>query len=85
MKNGTKVATRLRKAEGGGIPWMTILDGDGIELVTSDSPDGNVGCPISEAECAWFVAMIEKTALIAPQETAASVAEALAKHAASRR
>ena len=29
--------------------------------MTSDGPSGNIGCPITEEECAHFIKMIEKT------------------------
>ena len=40
MTNGEEVAKRLRKGEGGGIPWMVILDGKGTALINSDGPGG---------------------------------------------
>ncbi len=57
------VIDRLRKGHsGGGIPWMTIVDADGKELVTSDAPKGgNIGCPVQPEEVAWFRAMLAKT------------------------
>ena len=62
MIDGAKVAARLRKGKRGGIPWMVILDGDGKELVTSDGPKGNVGCPVAPHEIDWFMTMIARTA-----------------------
>ena len=60
--DGTKVIAALRTGKkGGGIPWMTILDGDGKELVTSDGPKGNVGCPAQPDEIDWFRTMLERT------------------------
>jgi hypothetical protein len=59
---GAAVAKTLRAAhKGGGIPWMTILDGAGKELVTTDGPKGNVGCPAQPDEIAWFRTMLERT------------------------
>jgi hypothetical protein len=40
---------------------MAILDGDGKQLVTSDGPKGNIGCPFEPHEIAWFRTMLEKT------------------------
>ncbi len=61
-RGAAAVAKRLRAAHrGGGIPWMTILDAAGKELVTSDGPNGNVGCPARPDEIAWFRAMLERT------------------------
>jgi len=63
MEHGETVAEKLRQGHaGGGIPWMVILDADGKELVTSDAPEGNIGCPVQPAEVSWFLQMIEKTA-----------------------
>ena len=61
MKNSKAVIRRLRGTRAGGIPWMTILDGDGQSLVTSDGPKGNVGCPMEDHEIAWFMKMIDKS------------------------
>lgn len=61
MKNGKDVAARLRRDRTGGIPWMVILSADGKELITSDGPRGNVGCPVRPEERAFFIEMLEKT------------------------
>ena len=62
QENAQSVIDRVRgKDAGGGIPWMAILDGDGQQLVTSDGPKGNVGCPYEPAEIAWFRTMLERT------------------------
>jgi hypothetical protein len=60
MKRGKEVAGRLRDSQGGGIPWMAILDGEGKKLVTSDGPQGNIGYPGTPAEIAWFLEMLKK-------------------------
>lgn len=61
-ERGGAVAQKLRGARpDGGIPWMTILDGTGKELVTADGPKGNVGCPAQPHEIAWFRTMLERT------------------------
>jgi hypothetical protein len=85
MEQGGEVGTRLRDGRSGGIPWMTILDGDGTELVTSDGPAGNIGCPITEDECAYFVQMIEQTIQHAPESRVAEIAKALDEYAQKRR
>lgn len=60
--NAAPVIQKLRAGHrGGGIPWMTILDGDGKELVTANGPKGNVGCPAQPEEIAWFRTMLERT------------------------
>lgn len=61
-KGGAKVIEQLRAGhDGGGIPWMTVLDAEGKELVTSDGPKGNVGCPAQPEEIVWFRKMLEQT------------------------
>lgn len=85
MTNGADVGARLRKSEWGGTPWLTILDGEGHEIINSDGPAGNIGCPITEDECAYFVEMIEKSAPTDPQDTAAAIGAALEKFASARR
>lgn len=62
MTGGKELADKLRKDRGGGIPWLVILDEKGQELVTSDGPKGNIGCPATPDEIAWFLEMIGKTA-----------------------
>ena len=61
MTHGKRVAERLRGQARGGIPWMVILNGDGDKLITADGPEGNIGCPVSAAERAHFIAMVQKT------------------------
>ena len=61
--NGDAVAKRLRRERRGGIPWMVILDADGEELVSSDAPTGNIGCPVQPEEVAWFAEMIRRSAI----------------------
>ncbi len=61
--NGDAVAKRLRGERRGGIPWMVILDADGEELVSSDAPTGNIGCPVQPEEVAWFAEMIRRSAI----------------------
>ena len=58
---GAELASRLRGDRQGGIPWIVITDATGQELVTSDGPGGNVGCPVTEEERAWFLQMIDRT------------------------
>ena len=85
MENGEATAGRLRGERGGGIPWITILDAAGTELVTSDGPDGNIGCPVSDDECAYFVSMIEETIQHAPEGRIAEIAKSLDAFAATKR
>jgi len=61
-KRGPEVITKLRAGhDGGGIPWLVVLDGEGKEIVTSDGPKGNIGCPVQPEEIAWFRTMLEKS------------------------
>lgn len=85
MANGEKVDQQLRGTREDGIPWITILDGDGAELVTSDGPNGNIGCPISEEECAFFVSMIKQTVRHSPEGRVAEIANALDAFAQKKR
>lgn len=61
MENGDKVLEELKGDRDGGMPWMVILDGEGNELITSNGPDGNVGCPVEPNEIKHFVDMIRKS------------------------
>lgn len=85
MVHGSEIAQQLRGERTGGIPWITILDSAGEELVTSDGPRGNIGCPITKAECAYFVSMIQSTIQHAPEGRVAEIAVALDTFAQKRR
>ena len=76
-RNGAAVAARLRGDREGGIPWTVITDEHGKELVTSDGPQGNCGCPVTEPECEWFMTMIRKTARTLTADQLATVAAEL--------
>jgi len=81
MANGDAVSEKLRGDRTGGIPWIVILDGEGTELVSSDGPNGNVGCPITTDERAYFVTMVEQTIQHAPAARSAEIGEALDRFA----
>lgn len=81
MVGGQEVAKSLRGERKGGIPWMTILDADRKELVTSDGPKGNIGCPVTEDECAWFLKMLETTRQSVTDAEMKTLAERLEAHA----
>ena len=85
MELGDEVAKKLRGTRTGGIPWIVILDGDGAELISSDGPNGNIGCPITKDECAHFVTMITKTIQHAPAERVSDIQVALEAFAQARR
>ncbi|MEM7305939.1 MAG: hypothetical protein AAF682_04680 [Planctomycetota bacterium] len=61
MKNGKTVGQLLTKGERKGYPWSVILDPEGEQLITSDAPDGNIGCPVMPKEAEHFLAMLDKT------------------------
>ena len=64
---GEKINDRYKGERSGGLPWMVIVGPDGKELLSSnaqtgDSNDGkNIGGPVSEWECAWFIEMLRRT------------------------
>ena len=61
-KRGTEVIGKLRAGhDDGGIPWLVVLDAEGKEMVTSDGPKGNIGCPVQPEEIAWFRTMLDRT------------------------
>lgn len=80
MTNGQAVAIELGGG-GEGLPWMTILDSTGKELVNSTGPTGNIGCPVGEKEQAYFMAMIGKTIQRASPEELKKVEANLAEYA----
>jgi len=61
MTHGKEVGKRITKGESKGYPFSVVLDGSGKELVTSDGPGGNIGCPVTEEEAAWLLEMIGRT------------------------
>ena len=85
MEHGSEVADQLRNGRQGGIPWMVILDADGNELINSDGPNGNIGCPIQPAEIDYFMTMLETTARHSDSEIRAAIRAALEDFAASYR
>ena len=81
MLHGAEVAARLRKGRAGGIPWIVILDTNGKELINSDAPTGNIGCPVTPEEIKWFMTMIEKTARNLDSKEQGMLRSELEKHA----
>lgn len=61
MPSGPELIAELRKEREGGIPWMVVLTADGVELVSSDSEEGNIGYPSSEVGAAHFEKMLRET------------------------
>jgi hypothetical protein len=82
MQRSGDVIKRIRKERRGGIPWMVILDADGKELVTSDGPKGNVGCPVRDHEIDWFMKMVAKTSQHMSDTDRATIEQSLRDYAA---
>ena len=61
MEGGNDLLNELKKDRSGGIPWMTILNGEGQEIVSSVGPQGNIGCPVKSFEIEHFVDMIKQS------------------------
>ncbi len=80
MKNGASLALKLR-GKTGGIPWITIVTPDLKQLVNSDGPQGNIGCPVTDGEIDWFMTMIAKTAKNLDAKEQATIKAELTKHA----
>jgi len=80
MEGGEEVFANLKNKRSGGMPWMTILDGDGKEIVSSVGPKGNVGCPVQPFEIEHFVNMIKQSS-DATEEELGSIKEALTAYA----
>lgn len=85
MKDGQAVADRLRRDRTDGIPWMVILDAEGTELISSDGPHGNIGCPMEAEEREYFVTMIEITKKKMSPGRLTAIASALEEYAAKKR
>ena len=56
---------------------MVILDADGNELISSDGPDGNIGCPVEPSGIDHFMTMLEKTSRHSGAESQAAIRAAL--------
>ena len=80
MEGGQDLLNELKKDQSGGLPWMTILDGDGIEIISSVGPEGNIGFPVEPFEIEYFVEMI-KTASDASDQQLAAISEAMEENA----
>jgi hypothetical protein len=85
MQNGKQAATKLGHGPNAGLPWMTILDSGGDEIINSDSPQGNIGCPITKNECAYFISMIEQSKQHLSRQQINLIATALDAYAAPKR
>ena len=71
-KNGEAVIARLRNKADRSVPWVAILDAEGIILATSDGPKGNIGYPSKPEEIEHFLKMLTATARrLTPEQSAA--------------
>lgn len=81
MTGGKEVARRLRGTDDGGIPWMVILDAQGVTLITSDGPNGNCGYPVLPQEVEHFIAMLKATATRMSADELAQIEQSLNRRA----
>ena len=80
MQDGQDVLDELKKNRSGGLPWMTILDGDGSEIISSVGPDGNIGFPVEPFEIDHFVEMIKQSS-DADESQLSAIREAMTQNA----
>jgi hypothetical protein len=85
MQNGKQAATKLGHGANSGLPWITILDSAGDEIINSDGPQGNIGCPITEKECGYFMTMIEQSKQRLTKQQTTDLATALDAYVAPKR
>jgi hypothetical protein len=62
MTHAKEVAARFCEKDAPGMPWLAVLDAEGKVVVTSDGPDGNIGCPVAPGEISHFMEMLRKGA-----------------------
>jgi hypothetical protein len=60
--HGQEVFEKMRAGRDGGLPWFAVQDGAGRELGTSIGPQGNLGCPYTDAEIETFMGIVAQTA-----------------------
>ncbi len=80
MQGGQDVLDELKKDRSGGLPWMTILDGDGTEIISSVGPEGNIGFPVEPFEIDHFVEMIKQSS-DADERQLSAIREAMTENA----
>jgi len=84
MEDGRDILTKYCK-EPQGIPWFTILDGEGNQLVNSTGPDGNCGCPVTEPEIDHFMDMINQTSKDPSEDNLTAIQKSLEAYTAKWR
>jgi beta-lactamase regulating signal transducer with metallopeptidase domain len=79
--NAETVINKIRDydMQGNSFPWMVILDSGGKPLVSSTSPHGNIGAPMSAQEASYFAWMLRATAQRLTEEEVATLVSALTK------
>lgn len=80
---GKELEKKLTGGASVGHPWSVILKSDGSQLITSDGPGGNIGCPVSAEEQAHFVDMIKTSRLAIQDKELEVIASELAAFAKS--
>ena len=73
MTNGKEVASTLTGGRSTGYPWFAIVNGDGEVIGTSDGPNGNIGCPVTEEEAAVLFEVLANTRIRITDEQLAVV------------
>ena len=77
---GKDLHQKYPKAQGQGVPWFVIHDGDGAELADSNGPDGNIGCPNTDPEIDVFLKILKKVCTTLKDEDLATLKKSLVAH-----
>jgi hypothetical protein len=77
---GRELHQKYPKAQGKGVPWFVIHDGDGAELADSNGPDGNIGCPNTDPEIEVFMKILKKVCSTLKDEDLATLKKSLVDH-----
>lgn len=68
------------RAQGQGVPWFVLHDGDGAILADSNGPDGNIGCPNTDEEIQVFLGILKKVCPSLKEEDYAVLKKSLVAH-----
>jgi hypothetical protein len=52
---GADAVLKSLRQTGNGVPWVAILNGDGVKLADSESPTGNIGFPSESDDIDYFI------------------------------